>query len=878
MLAALAALTPSSAFAVDIDVSAAVAGATPERFGFNSGHFMQTSNTAAWWKYTGVNAARVWSTPSTVEGADDGFGFGDGVGSQQQFIDRRAALRANPLSTSYINWPYLENRYASNPTTGSNNMNLAYAYGALRGMGVDTLVTMHRTSEAYPFDDAPGTAGYWAERWEQWQHFYAQAFYLAKNFDVHRFQMYNEPNHSSTSISQSEYIERLRLSSDAVQAAVADVNAIYGKSLDVQVQGPVSAGGAVVFNERPGGDPRDDAVGWGELVMQNLHTNYLGQTDPNFQLIDTYAAQVYNLSGPGFASEVQSIKNLVAPAAAGAPMRYALSEFNVHTAAVFEDTSETMDSPSKFSLLGSILSNLANKQVEELYLQKFSLTEDDSPSGVKKNGLHYVDNDNAPYDIGGVTKGGEVARLFAKGFAGAHDLLALPAATGTGAADLSLAASHNAQRGRYSLLSANQATSQRTLDLDLAAWNVEPGSWVTVEEVSADRQGEVRQLVQVPASKQLGLTQPAQSVFLVTVPQTAPIYRVTLGATDDAMVKAGANSLTNYGTSPNLYAKNNPTNSAARNVTFIKFNLGDTATAGVDQAVLRVFGENEGTDPTVIAHVYGVASDGWNESTITWTNAPNLASGVGAVNDIAHNFIEDVGGTATVLGHFTGTQTARELMLDVTSFVKDHADSQVTFLIAREVRFDDENVDDALTSLSLASKESTSDPGPQLILSLNYEALPGDFNGDAVVDDADLAAWNQHTGVTAGAAASDGDADFDGDVDALDFLSWQRAVGTSLPATAATAVVPEPVAVYLLAAPVIFYVRFARSRLGVGAASACVPVVAFVPQVPKAPILPNCREKGKVAVVPSPITPLDNVSSRLPRRARCAPVAVARAG
>ena len=42
---------------------------------------------------------------------------------------------------------------------------------------------------------------------------------------------------------------------------------------------------------------------------------------------------------------------------------------------------------------------------------------------MKKNGTHFVDNDNAPYNIGGVTKGGEVVRLFAKGFAGANELV-----------------------------------------------------------------------------------------------------------------------------------------------------------------------------------------------------------------------------------------------------------------------------------------------------------------------------------------------------------------------------------------------------------------------------------------------------------------------
>src|SRR5207244_4412401 len=92
---------------------------------------------------------------------------------------------------------------------------------------------------------AAGTATGWADRWEHWQHFYLQAFYLARYFDVHRFQMYNEPNiDSNTSPGVSgDYMERLKFASDAVQSAVADVNRIYGKSLHAEVEAPVTTSG-----------------------------------------------------------------------------------------------------------------------------------------------------------------------------------------------------------------------------------------------------------------------------------------------------------------------------------------------------------------------------------------------------------------------------------------------------------------------------------------------------------------------------------------------------------------------------------------------------------------------------------------------------------
>ncbi|HEX6962677.1 MAG TPA: hypothetical protein VF175_12470 [Lacipirellula sp.] len=174
--------------------------------------------------------------------------------------------------------------------------------------------------------------------------------------------------------------------------------------------------------------------------------------------------------------------------------------------------------------------------------------------------------------------------------------------------------------------------------------------------------------------------------------------------------------------------------------------------------------------------------------------APNLASSSGTASDISQNFITGISDSAAVVGHLTGTQTERELMLDVTSFVRDHPDQQISFLIAREVRYDGENVADELTSLRLAAKESANDAGPQLLLSLNEAALAADFNRDGVVDAADLAAW--HANVGSGASTL-GDADADQDVDGADLLAWQRQLGGQLTATINSVAIPEPAGVRL---------------------------------------------------------------------------------
>jgi T5SS/PEP-CTERM-associated repeat protein len=75
-------------------------------------------------------------------------------------------------------------------------------------------------------------------------------------------------------------------------------------------------------------------------------------------------------------------------------------------------------------------------------------------------------------------------------------------------------------------------------------------------------------------------------------------------------------------------------------------------------------------------------------------------------------------------------------------------------------------------------------------------SLQADFNGDGLVNGADLALWRGGMGVSANALHSQGDADGDLDVDGADFLVWQRQFGMS--AASALASIPEPNSISLL--------------------------------------------------------------------------------
>jgi T5SS/PEP-CTERM-associated repeat protein len=94
-------------------------------------------------------------------------------------------------------------------------------------------------------------------------------------------------------------------------------------------------------------------------------------------------------------------------------------------------------------------------------------------------------------------------------------------------------------------------------------------------------------------------------------------------------------------------------------------------------------------------------------------------------------------------------------------------------------------------------------------------AVAPDFNGDGVVNGADLAIWQANVGIPSGATVLQGDADGDGDVDGADFLKWQRNAGRAPPWTGAGSGgpnIPEPTSVALMLCGALALIGTRRHR------------------------------------------------------------------
>jgi hypothetical protein len=720
--------TGSSGFSATLTVKTNILGSTPSVLGYNSGHFYTNSNTGDWWRYSGVTGARVFFLINDFEFSDVNNNWGDGVTNLNSFTNRRALLRAavvaDPNHTdtnTYINWTYLDARFKSK-RQGDNKLVPDTAFREWTNFGISTLVNMSASSTgANSFTNFPA----WPDTWELWHRYYEAAFYMAQHYNTVDWQMYNEPNGSSATLTNtSDYLGRLYYASDAIQSAIADVNAAYQKNLAPQIHSPVTAGGPQYSS-------------WGSTMVSYRHKNYLGVTDPNYWLFQVYDYHEYDQTGSQFGSDVASLQSSLKSAMSGeTPFPTCISEFDDYIDANTASTT-TMDSTANAALLGSIAANLALNFANQFYCFKFSQTTNSSTLSVTKNALHWVDNttNSTSYNIGGITKSGEVWRLFNK--ACSSGKLVKDFTTDSTTANLDAIASYDSVTKRYYLFSANNNSSSYTWTANFSAWNIPANQQVLVEEVSSSCYGAGKYWTNLDSARTITVTQGANTVLLFTVPSQLQLPVQTVLASNDATVTDGANAAVNYGSAANLLVRNHSTDTSQRSAALVKFHLPQALNpAQLQLAVLSVTAASINGASTVQAHVYGITNNSWSQGAITWSTAPNLAHGMPAGSDITNNFVAGAGdatrGVATpysaqLVGQLVAGSTAAERTIDVTDFLKRNPGTDYSFLLAREVRYSGDTQD--TDGISIVSTEGSSTTSPRLKLVLTTPpAITGVIN------------------------------------------------------------------------------------------------------------------------------------------------------
>lgn len=647
---------------------------------YNIGNFWPGSNTIDWWRYSEVAGARIFLAPSHFKVSGSERPGESAIASEAQFLARKEALRADPLNTDFINWPLIEGRF-NVPLSGNNRVVPGYALQQIHQSGGAILAQMTVSESAFPLVGSND----WAGKWIIWRTFYSVAFYMAREFDVERIGSHNEPNHPKSFIEPIPWFLRLRIASDAMQAAIEDVNRLYGKSLQPRMVAPVSAG-------TTGSGYRD----YGQSALANIDIDFLNRKRTDFQSFHMYAYQTYSSVTSNSTADFETIRNGIRSLLPDGidPLPIAITEFNVHTGANYDSMRESSDTLSKAVRFGEIIRNYTAIGVDELFAFKFGMTNYSGNFPVQKNGMLFTDNTNAPYNYGTMSRSAEVYRLFNKGF-GRGRMLLEHSVSGTGAGELEVLVSKDPDSGFVAIFSVNESGSSQALEIDLSALLVADGNQAIVEDVSQWRTGTIRSIETVNGGLLQPGSQPNQTVWLITVPtgeqRSDQSNRVLqeIPAGNALMVRDGSFAESSLAPGPPAYTRAGSTNPDERAAVFLQFDLPDDWKA--DELLLAVLSlpvaPLQGGSGAVHAHLYGIDEHGWADADLTWRNAPNLRQFAFPGNQIRHGVVSGAGETAHILGQLvTSEQATRQI--DVTRYLVRQSSGKASFLVAQVPRWD----------------------------------------------------------------------------------------------------------------------------------------------------------------------------------------------
>lgn len=348
-----------------ITIGDKVVGKTFKYVGYNQGYYLPDTNVSGWLEYSGVNSLRLWTSlnsfvPASAVQTDQP------PRTLEEFDQRKRELRRQPESNRFINWKELMSRFNRKDTSSTNAMVFSYALAEAKRLGMDVVLQ----AGSRDFEDT------WANKWQQWQRYYALAFYAAGAGDVEMFAMQNEPNHrNSGPMKLDQWIMGMQIVSDAIHCAVDDINRLHGKKLSAKFVGPVTAG---------------HNTEWWSGVARAIRTNYRGESVDE-DLLQIFSTHSYNSPAAGYGSRVANIREIIrANHPAGGELPIAYTEIGRWMNAYLIDKEETMDSPSLFVEWAGIYSNNMKNGAYGMWAFKFANTTSGSyPRGIK-SGHHFT--------------------------------------------------------------------------------------------------------------------------------------------------------------------------------------------------------------------------------------------------------------------------------------------------------------------------------------------------------------------------------------------------------------------------------------------------------------------------------------------------------
>lgn len=621
-------------------------GETVRYVGYNQGHFLPESNTADWLAYAGVNAVRFWAS-TNVYVTDEDLDAGAGINDFAAFEQRRAALRKEPESRRHLDWPAIHTRFQTLVYPGSNRYVLNPVLDELKKLEIAPIAQLHSGR----WGDS------WQEHWVQWQRFYAVAYHLAQYAGVEMFMMFNEPDHPSAGgYPIGQYVLFLQIASDAIRAAVEDVNARYGQNLDARILAPVTAG-----------SPLSD---WGRRPMASLRTGLNGEIlDHN--LFDVFANHRYGPTWDHYAREIDGMKEMMrrdAPTGEVLPIMY--TEWGRFTTRKWHAREETLDTPYVSRDIAAIYGAALEREVLGMITFKFSNTSrKEYPEGMK-SGHHWVREEDG-FDTTSARRTAEVVRLFAKGFSGERTTLR---AEVDGSSDLKAWASFDDRQNMFFIWCVNMSDDENAAGtLDLSNLPLASETVAILEEVSATAFGEVRHIGRLPPEKSIPLALPPQATALVSFAGGAlPHHRLEAAASRTVSVPFSA---TDRSSTHALEIRHDPEQRGANQAVLLRFSL---PASGIERALLRVHSAGAGDGEPAVVQVHVVPDFSWRGGSPAAGNLARLTDKAG--------YVGGAGVPSVPAGHLTFNEAGGYRAADITAALRRFDSRDVTVLLIAPLR------------------------------------------------------------------------------------------------------------------------------------------------------------------------------------------------
>ena len=563
----------------------------------------------------------------------------------------------------------------------------------LRGANIDVMAVWDLDCRELPFESVDASSPiYYKERFENYRLMYIGSVWMAEQ-GITKIELYNEPDKDADCMDAERWRDDVRIKSDAVQNAFADVMPERQPEL-------IAPATAASFS-----------TNYGSEIFNYMHVPFLADgPDENWRLFDSYSYHAYNRvpsgcttisstcmpeSGHKMRTKYENAKQKISDRGY-ADMDVHISEFNCFTYKTTENLAHmhVMDHPATAACIGSQIASLFVRNLipKSMSLHKIAqnrVTSVDSKVG--KNGVLYGHTTGVPFDVSGATKSFEVYRMIlSKILPGRRNIIQLNSPSHTFKFVNDLVTAWGVKHVDDKILCiffANQGDAADVV-IDIAPYGALPNSVLSMSTVSAQYHGEVSQLLPVKYNSTVTFSIPGESFIEMKIP-LIPSKKVILEASHATAMTPSKSFKDGMDFKVSMDPKH-----GEPSVIAVGFSGQQVPEASkILRAILEMhLSQNNREEPTQDQMVTVIGFNDWVDG-MNWQSSGILKKNPSSSIQDSRDNVIDWNDKVTIVGHIVvpdakviTEQGGRTIRLDVSDAIRKGIRS---FALVRMIRFDE---------------------------------------------------------------------------------------------------------------------------------------------------------------------------------------------